>query len=39
MAVPGMTKAGNWKHRDLPPPVGMSTNVSLPPRRFRMILS
>ena len=39
MAVPGITRAGSWKHRDLPPPVGIRTNVSLPSRRFLMIPS
>ena len=28
--VPALTTAGIWKHTDLPPPVGMSTTVSLP---------
>ena len=39
MAVPGITKAGNWKHKDFPPPVGIRTNVSLPSSRLRIIFS
>ena len=39
IAVPGMTRAGSWKQRDFPPPVGMSTNVSFPSRRLRIMAS
>ena len=34
-----MTRAGTWKHRLLPPPVGISAKVSLPARISRITLS
>ncbi len=28
--IPVNFRAGNWKHKDFPPPVGISANVSPP---------
>ena len=36
---PARVIAGNWKQRDLPPPVGSSANTSLPASASRMISS
>ncbi|MCY1178667.1 hypothetical protein D3C81_1850310 [compost metagenome] len=37
-ARPSRNKAGTWKHRDLPPPVGISTSAS-PPLATRSIMA
>ena len=34
---PGRRSAGNWKHRDLPPPVGSNANTSRPASESWMI--
>src|SRR5690606_23590964 len=37
MQIPSLCMAGTWKHRDLPPPVGIRASVSLPANTDAMI--
>src|SRR5580704_4723604 len=39
MLSPALSTAGNWKQRDLPPPVGMSASTSLPASTSRTTAS
>ncbi len=34
---PGSSRAGNWKHSDLPPPVGITASTSRPAMASRMM--
>ena len=39
ITVPGKAKAGSWKHRDFPEPVGITASTSFPESISRIICS